>query len=178
MIVDEPINFTSSEFAKLNFLKWIIDNKSDFGMSKDDFINRKCADSISNYYSIMKSISLKNEFEIINGVKFDLVVKMRFDNKISRQIKFEMLDVNFFYSDELGKPWYETSDWINISNSENMSKLGSIYNNFEDIVRYSSITFGGWSSESLIKSVIKMNNMEEKTFNFGSQLPGWGKYRS
>jgi hypothetical protein len=175
IIVDGPISTTPTEKVYSNFIKWAMNGKNDFGMTPEDFQIRKTDSAYSIYYSIMQSNTQKQLNEIKKGYKYDVVVKMRFDNKINHPLTFDNIDMDFVYSDEIGKPNYEISDWINFSSSDRMDKVSSIFQNFDDVVGFSVRNYGGWSAESLIKSVCEMNGINSRTLHLGSRIPSWGR---
>lgn len=175
--VDKPLECVPEQEICDAFIRWAIDGKNDFGMPAADFQRKKTESAYSIYYSVMRCNTLKRLEELRTGERYDVVVKMRFDNKLSRRLTFEGLDMSYIYSENLGKPHYEISDWINFSNSTNMDKMTSIFSNFEDVARHSVSRHNGWSCESLIKSACDMNGIQERAISIGSLIPSWGVYK-
>lgn len=174
--VENSMTFTADESVKSKYQLWYINDKTDMGMSKEEWIDSKMVSEYSKYYSLCKSIGLKSKHETACGKKYDLVIRMRTDTKFFNNILLDSIDTSYFYSEYMNKPWYEISDWINFSRSEVMDKLGEIYNEFDNLVSHSHSNYGGWSAESLIKSMCEINNIPERTVYTGCILPGWGKY--
>lgn len=175
--VDEPLTCNPNSEICHSFIRWALNGNNDFGMPVEEFQKRKTESAYSIYYSVMRSNTLKRLHELKVGKIYDVVIKMRFDNKISQRLRFETLDMNYLYSEYMAKPEYEISDWVNFSNSRNMDKMTSIFLNFEDLVDHSVSLVGGWSCESLIKSICDINGIQGRAINLGSVLPSWGEYK-
>lgn len=90
-------------------------------------MNRKQA-HYSRWYSTMKSLELKSEYEKSNNFKYDCVMVSRFDIAWKKPIIFSEHDMQYFYCGG----WYNQSDvsvkdfWY-FSNSEYMDKFGRLY---------------------------------------------------
>jgi len=175
MIVEDPKKFITDQYIYESYIKFAMTNKSDFGVHVDDFRKIKVDASYSMMYSMMQSINLKKDYELSNGFKYDIVIKLRFDNIVNSPIKINDMDMEYLYSQEMNKPYYEISDWILISNSKNIDSISTIFLSFERLVDYSNEKFNGWSSESLIKSVCDRDQIKHKTLYLSTKLPAWGK---
>jgi len=174
--VDEPEFFEASDYVKSTYQLWNINTRTDMcGISKEEWIKQKVSNELSKYCSLQKSMSLKSVNENKLG-RYDLVFRLRTDCKLFRPLIFDQIDPVYLHSEEMNKPGHEISDWINFSNSTVMGKFGSIFNNFDFLVNHSHTNYGGWSAESLIKSMCMVNGFPERTVNTGCILPGWGKY--
>jgi hypothetical protein len=175
MNVDVPIIFQPNEFVTKEFIKFAITPTSNFGMPVSEFQQKKTDGLYSMMYSLMNSIISKKTYEMQNNLKYDFVIKMRFDNILISPISFDNLDNRYFYSQEMGKPNFEISDWVNFSNSMNMDLMGTIYLQIDKLINFSVENFGGWSVESIIKSFCIINDIQDKTLPLNTQLPRWGK---
>lgn len=176
MLVEEPIDFKVGEEYVNSFCGFIKRNSDNIeGMSIGDFNMKKSKDVFSMMYSLNKSIGLKRQSEIEGGFKYDLVLRLRFDNIPTSYISLSNYNLNFLYSQEMGKQHFEISDWINFSSSDNMDVLGSIYDSIEKIIEHSTSMCGGWSAESLFKSVCVINSIQDRTLFLGTKLPQWGR---
>ena len=178
---DEPLELETSDIenrwdslAITNYLKWSNEYKNEIKPTERQL--KKTESAYSIYYSIMQSNMLKILHEVRTGEKYDLVIKLRFDNKLQRPLVFDGIDTNFMYSEELGNAHYEINDWINFSSSQNMDRMASIFYNFNEITKLSTDNYGGWSNESLIGSICNIYDIQSKTTYLGSKIPTWGKY--
>lgn len=174
-LVDDPISFKPNKEVYDDFLKFSITSSSNFGMPLEEFQFKKTDGLYSMMYSLMRSITSKKTYELENNIKYDFVVKMRFDNILTEPIFFDHFENSYFYSQEMGKPDYEISDWINFSNSMNMDLMGSIYLHLDRLISFSVEKFGGWSVESIIKSFCLINGINHKSVYLNTKLPTWGK---
>ena len=176
MLVEEPINFNVKEEHINSFCGFIKRNSDNIeGTSIRDFNLKKSNDVFSMMHSLNKSVSLKRQIEIEDGFRYDLVLRLRFDNIPTREILLNNYNLDFLYSQEMGKPHFEISDWLNFSSSDNMDILGSIYDSMEKIIENSNLMYGGWSAESLFKSICQINSIQDRTLYLNTRLPQWGK---
>lgn len=174
ILVDAPINFKPTKDIYENFIKFAITGKSDFGMPVEEFQFKKTEGLYSMMYSFMKSIAQKKIYELQFGFKYDLVLKMRFDNIVNSPIDFQSFDNNTFYSQENGNKSFELCDWLNVGSSEIMDTFGSIFFRLETLINYSVNNFGGWSVESILKSCCLVNDIKHTSVNIRTSLPVWG----
>lgn len=174
IVVEEPMEFSASDKIMWQYQRWNIDNQT-FPISKDQWVRMKMTNEYSKYLSLSKSIDLKKKHEDSFG-EYDLVLRMRTDCKTLGIFDFDSLDPSLMHSQEMNKPFYEVSDWINISSTSNMDMIGGIYGNIDYLTDFSYNSYGGWSAESLIRSVCDINGIGLKNSDFKCVLPGWGKY--
>ena len=174
IIVETPIKFNSDVDWGSSMDRYFSGYKES-GYSKIDFRDIKISNMYSFLYSNMKSILLKKEYELKNGIKYDAVVRFRFDNIVKSPILFLNYDMNFFHYQEMGQPDRMVSDWINFSNSNNMDTFSSIFNNFENITKICLSNYGAYSPESLIRTICDLFNIQTQGHGFGIELPRHGK---
>lgn len=94
----------------------------------------------SRWYSNKISIELKKQYEIENNFEYDFVMVYRFDHILQKDLIFSNYDPNRFYASHrddcttdsckcIGNPRYYDA-WF-FSNSSNMDKFSSLYDNWE-----------------------------------------------
>lgn len=109
----------------------------------------------SMFYSIRESNKLKYKWESDNRIKYDLVIRCRFDIEF---IKFD-IDLNNIDSKKIytysqnGFP----NDQFAISSSENMDYYSSLYDNLE---LYHNEGFKGFIGERLLKYHLDKTNIQ------------------
>lgn len=110
----------------------VVDNFND--ISKKESLDR----TFSLYYSFMRSVDIKTQYELDNGFQYDYVVKLRMDLIFKTHRKFE-LDLQYFPYREQNGIWIENPStnisrdevWIDdvyyIGTSENMNVMSKYY---------------------------------------------------
>lgn len=172
--IEEPLNFQPTVDYEGSFNKqFSAFNK--IGISKDEYIRMRLNSQYSSLYSIMQSNMLKRKFELNNGILYDWVVKLRFDNIIKNPIDLSLLDPTFLYHQEMGKPESEIADWINFSNSKNMDSFSSAFATLENLAEMCNSKYGWFSPESILKMVCVRDNIKLKSITLNTELPKWGK---
>ena len=76
--------------------KYLIENQIWWDKNSDR--NYRMNNHYSKWYSTMKSVELKNEYEKETGVKYDMVMVTRFDIAWQTDIFFEQLNSEHFYA--------------------------------------------------------------------------------
>jgi len=95
--------------------------------NKETFIKDRNFAHQSMWYSIAKSISLKEEYSIENNIKYDCVILSRFD-VYPRHLNIGEYDMSILHSHGDPKPRGEVSDWFMFSSNSNMNIVSSLYN--------------------------------------------------
>jgi hypothetical protein len=111
----------------------------------------------SMYYSIHRCNEIKNLYERINNIKYDLVIRARLDSHIQNIIDVSKLDKNYLYTTHSTKC---ISDLLAISNKENMDAYCSTYFNLLTILKdiYENKNINYFCNESfLYQSLINQN---------------------
>jgi hypothetical protein len=115
----------------------------------------------SRWYSQMKSIELKKQYEQENNFVYDIVMISRFDCFYRTHIDFSSLEADQFYASNWLKPHSDTGflDYWFISNSLNMNKFGDLYHKIDEYL------FSGTelSNHTLSKHHIKSLGLEDNT---------------
>lgn len=133
-----------------------------------DFFNFKLHDApprtdlgiISMFYSIYQSNSLKRKYEILNNIKFDKVIRIRFDSNFENK----NLDLKNISSDLLipsGNDWCGgINDQFAIGSSESMDIYCDLYNCF------SMINHVAYHPESMLGEYLKIRSVNVDRFDF------------
>lgn len=149
--------------------------KGDPNLSKEEFSKIKINNMYSFFYSNMKSILLKKEYELENNFVYDCVVRFRFDNIVSKPIIFSEYDLEYLHYQDMSQPDRMVSDWINFSNSRNMDSFSSIFQNFENLSRIALRNYNAYSPESIIRVICDLLRIECQGHYFNIELPKHGK---
>jgi hypothetical protein len=122
----------------------------------------------SMWYSIMISNQLREEYSLDNGVKYDLVIRNRFDYGPHVRLYFGELEVpdNVIFYQELNQPKGMVSDWFNMGSSNAMNIFSSIYYNIGQLHKQSIERDGIWCNELLTKHQIINNSLESQPIDF------------
>jgi len=133
-----------------------------------DFFNFKIHDApprtdlgiISMFYSIYKSNYLKRKYELSNNMKFDKVVRIRFDSNFENK----NLDLKTIVGDlsiPSGNDWCGgINDQFAIGSSESMDVYCDLYNCF------SMIKHVPYHPESMLGEYLKIRSIEINRFDF------------
>ena len=110
-------------------------------------------------YGIYKSNYIKTQYENLNSMKFDWVIRCRTDLKFyTPKIELNLFDNNFIFT-----PNFHQFEGINdrffLGSSENMDTLSKLYK----YVRFNKVQ--GFNAESILKNYINSNNIEIKHFD-------------
>lgn len=167
--VNRGSNFNLLE--KFNFETLLVENyksKKIHFQKMYDFFNFKIHDApprtdlgiVSMFYSIYQSNSLKRKYEILNNMKFDKVVRIRFDSNFENK----NLDLKNISSDLLipsGNDWCGgINDQFAIGSSESMDIYCDLYNSF------SMVKHVPYHPESMLGEYLKIRSIIADRFDF------------
>lgn len=111
----------------------------------------------SMFYSILKSIELKEKYEKKNNFKYDCVAKLRFDLKFNEKVDFRDYDLKCINGlTPIGNNRV-VSDFINFSTSENMDICSGVWNNMPS---YKAQGVMMESGEELITAHLRANKLK------------------
>jgi hypothetical protein len=89
----------------------------------------------SRWYSSMRSIELKREYEKKNNISYDFVVLNRYDNAFFKGINFQTLDKNCIYAsrrDGRKDVDHALFDYWFVGGNDVMNKFGNLYKNIHE----------------------------------------------
>lgn len=120
----------------------------------------------SMFYSIEKSNRLKLEYENINDVKYDLVIRSRFDVKFNKfDLKLNEINSECINCSMIGFEY--PNDQFAISSSQNMDIYSSVFSNLQN---YRKSGFKGFIGERLLKHHFEVNDIEWKNTSLKNKL--------
>ena len=161
----------TNDLSVVNRYPYTILNLEEYSYRKISFENQKRAlkfpgqnrddiGPISMHYSIHAANELKKQYERENNMKFDCVIRMRFDS----DFEGKTLDVSKC-SDGLYIP--EGEDWLGgindqfaLGSSESMDIYSNLINNLE------SLQDGDYHPESLLRNYLNKQNVKVERFDF------------
>jgi hypothetical protein len=167
--VNRGSNFELLE--KFNFETLLVENyktKKIHFQKMYDFFSFKLHDSpprtdlgiISMFYSIYQSNYLKRKYELSNKMKFDKVIRIRFDSDFENK----NLDLKTILGDlsiPSGNDWCGgLNDQFAIGSSESMDIYCDLYNSF------SMIKHVPYHAESMLGEYLKIRNVQISRFDF------------
>jgi hypothetical protein len=129
------------------------------GVRSDPFFQRQDVFvHFSMFYSMMRSLLLKQEWEKLNGFVYDLVIRTRFDISLETYIDPATFSFNegVFSPDVCGNEDAQ-SDWFNFSNSKLIDLYAEIYGK---MVEFSALGVRITAGENIIKYWLDVNNVE------------------
>lgn len=120
----------------------------------------------SMFYSIQKSNKLKLEYENINNIKYDLVIRSRFDVKFNKfDLKLNEINSEYINCSIVGID--EPNDQFAISSSQNMDMYSGVFSNLQN---YRKSGFKGFVGEKLLKHHFEENNIKWKNSDLENKL--------
>jgi hypothetical protein len=128
----------------------------------------------SSWNSIMKSNMLKEEYRLKNAVKYDIVVRVRFDTTLNAVLDLSKLDYSkkVLYTDRRDNlPPRMIEDWFGFGNNDvmNIYSSGFLYMNemIEESLKYDSIFCG----EVLVYEMMKRNAIKHIPIDILKHIP-------
>ena len=118
----------------------------------------------SRWYSQKKVLELKKDYELENNFTYDFVMVSRFDEALLTPLNFSEYDNSKFYAPndqdtiEKSRQTNMFLDYFFFSNSNNMDKFGTLYDNWENI--------RSWKKENMNKDA----NAHEDSYIFAQML--------
>ena len=127
-LVESPRNFRKPHFnitdKRLENIKKMNHHKK---WTDEDVKQHIMKQITSMYYSIFKCNELKEIYANETGIRYDYVIRIRFDLVVYHPIICSQLDPNYIYYLEMGQPDELISDWLNIGSNAIMNVYSSLY---------------------------------------------------
>ena len=121
------------------------------------------------FWSIMQADLLRQEYEKFNNIKFDYIVRSRFDfypiTNILELPSGYALNDKVYIPDLIRNP-FAPCDWFLITNSNTMSKITNIYNEMDEYIDQGTILAG----EELLLEHLNRNSIKFEKFLFSAFL--------
>jgi len=140
-----------------NPLALVYEKKIDFNTYNDvNYEKQRPLSLYSMYYSILKSNELKSKYEVEKQFKYDLVIRCRFDIIFNTfNLDLETINTDLVYVSGEINPY--PNDQFAVSNSENMDKYASLFNN---IKLYYGKGFKEFVNEKILRYHISEQNLK------------------
>jgi len=126
-----------------------------------DNINHPAINTFCFFYSLYMANSLREEYEKENNIKYDIVIRSRYDFAIARCLNFSEYDTDKIWTPLIKIPMPSTfvcTDQFAFSSSQNMSDYSKVYEKIEYYYD-SGILING---EDLLAAHIKKINLINK----------------
>jgi hypothetical protein len=111
---------------------------------------------------------IKEDYALINNIKYDVVIKNRIDYAPKTFVNLNQLtiDENYFYYQDLSQPDGMISDWFAIGSNTSMNYYSSLYYNIYQLIQKSIKEEGYWCNELLLKHHFKDTNFNTIPVNY------------
>lgn len=123
----------------------------------------------SHFYSVKTANLLRRIYEKENNIKYDLVIKLRYDVVIANKVDWTSYDLNKLYVHNNCNCWYDLyddvsfNDMIAFSSPENMNVYCDTFYNIDKIYMENFIRF---SCENFLSYQLISNNIDVVALNF------------
>lgn len=123
----------------------------------------------SHFYSLKTANLLRLMYEKENNIKYDIVIKSRYDIVIANKIEWEKYDLNKLYLHNNCNCWYDLYDDVSFndmfafSKPENMNIYCDTFYNIDKIYMENFIRF---SCENFLSYQLISNNVDVMPLNF------------
>ena len=130
--------------------------------------------TFSAYKSIIESNNLKSKYEKENSMKYDCVIRSRYDYALNQKFNFEQEDMSLLHVPDCLTNQEKTvcTDQFAFSNSDNMDKYSMVYENIESyhdlgcIINGEQLLIMHLDKNNLLKQKLKYHEMNHP-FNGG-----------
>ena len=123
----------------------------------------------SMFYSIMMSNLLKEQYAVENDIKYDVVIRGRFDCAPHNILNLNDVDFSndVYYYQELFQPDGMVSDWFGMGSPTVMNYYASLYFNIYHLVKQSNEIDGYWCNELLLKHHLLNGKIKSQPIDCG-----------
>jgi hypothetical protein len=152
---------------------WLIETQRLFELSRNYNYNTGHPQPFfivfSHFYSLKTANLLRLAYEKETGVKYDLVVKLRYDLFIGNKIKWETYDLNNLYLIDNCNVWTDFHDDVSFndafafSSPENMTTYCNVFDDMDKNYMENQLRF---SCESFLSYHLISNNVNVVPLNF------------
>ena len=115
----------------------------------------------SMFYSIWAANNIKKEYEIKHDIKYDFVIRARFDCAL-----LDSIDVTDYNNNSVLVPWLHRGttlmDWFNFSSSDIMDIHSNVWKSMSDYKKNGILMISG---EELLTNHLKVNNIKFTNIN-------------
>jgi hypothetical protein len=168
--------FEKPKYWENNKIKVSVENIKrcfDYGLQDPEGINKfeKYIVNIchSQWYSNSRVNFLKEEYSINNNIKYDCVIKLRYDvsPSIKLQLNNKLLGENILYYQNLNQPLNMVSDWFAMGSNSVMNVWSSMYFYIEPLYYQVIQEENIWCNELLVRNHLKNNKIKTEAIDLG-----------
>jgi len=168
--------FEKPKYWENNKIKVSVENIKrcfDYGLQDPEGINKfeKYIVNIchSQWYSNSRVNFLKEEYSINNNIKYDCVIKLRYDvsPSIKLQLNNKLLGENILYYQNLNQPLNMVSDWLAMGSNSVMNVWSSMYFYIEPLYYQVIQEENIWCNELLVRNHLKNNKIKTEAIDLG-----------
>jgi hypothetical protein len=128
---------------------------------QDQFIKHKSKAVHSMWYSINRSIMMKDLYSHQNNFTYDAVILSRFDVCPTSPVRASDYDLTKVIVRDYQYPRREVSDWFLISNDVNMNVVGGVFFSLERLyTRIKNSTSDIWTNEAFLREQLDLNGID------------------
>ena len=113
----------------------------------------------SMIYSMCESLKLREQYEIENQIEYDVVIRLRYDFVVWKNIDLNLdFDGGIYYTMSTKSVYPEKlCDWFNFGSSENMTKYSTAFDNMDSYYWDSGVEMAG---ESILMHHLETNGVK------------------
>jgi len=125
--------------------------------------------TLSSFFSVFNSIFLKKKYELSNGIRYDAVVRCRFDMALNFVPDFNTMEPDILYvPDDLMSIGNELiSDHFAYGDTDVMDKYSTTFINSDSLYNNGVVM----NSEEMCSANIKFNELKVKRINLNNPFP-------
>jgi hypothetical protein len=115
----------------------------------------------SQWYSNARVNLLKEDYAITNNIKYDFIIKLRYDVSPNIKINFSCNEYkdDILYYQELNQPLNMISDWFAMGSNKVMNVWSSMYYFIEPVCSQVISEENAWCNELLLRNHLKNNHI-------------------
>lgn len=125
--------------------------------------------SHSQWYSNMVVNYLREQYSIDNKIKYDFIIKLRYDVAPNIKINFNNFDISndVLYYQELNQPLNMISDWFAMGSQKVMNVWFNLYHFIEPLYEQVTKEDSIWCNELLLRNHLKNNKIKTQPIDLG-----------
>ena len=112
---------------------------------------------------------MKEDYSVQNNVKYDFVIKLRYDVSPSIKINFndKLLQKNILYYQNLNQPLNMISDWFAMGSNDIINVWGSMYFYIQTLYFQVMEEENIWCNELLLRNHLRNNLVPTESVDYG-----------
>jgi hypothetical protein len=126
----------------------------------------------SSWYSIQKSNLLKEEYRLEQNLKYDYVIRARFDSQLNKILICKNYNPNYLYTDKrFNLPPRMIEDWFGFGSNIIMNIYSSAFNYIEHAVNISNNFDKIFCGETLVYEMMRIHNIKHIAIDGLQHIP-------